>query len=140
MTKPPASDSTSTDTQEIETAELSGAERRRFRRIDIEVRVDLRSENNFFTGFSENVSEGGLFVATEAPHPMGSIMEVTLSLMGSDPMTLQGEVSWIRPPHARGGLPAGFGLRFFRMTAEQTTVLQSFVDSEVKDTLFYDLD
>jgi uncharacterized protein (TIGR02266 family) len=115
-------------------------ERRRFRRVSFNVRVDLRSQNNFFTGFSENISEGGLFVATEAPHPLGTVMELTLSVMGQSAKTLRGEVVWIRPPNARGGLPAGFGLRFMGLPEGDREKLQDFVDSQVKDTLFYDLD
>jgi uncharacterized protein (TIGR02266 family) len=128
------------ETQEIDPPDLDGAGRRRFRRVEMTARVDLRSQNNFFTGFSENISEGGLFVATEAPHPLGTVIEVMLSVMGGEVMTLRGEVVWIRPPNARGGLPAGFGLRFMGLRDSEVEQLQKFVDSQVKDTLFYDLD
>jgi len=139
LTTAPAIDPTVIETQEMDSS-VGGAERRRHRRVDFEVEVDLRSSNNFFTGFSENISEGGLFVATEAPHPLGTVLEVTVSVMGSEPMNLRGEIAWIRPTNARGGLPAGFGLRFLGLEAHEQKALQKFVDSRVKDTLFFDLD
>jgi len=139
LTTAPAIDPAMIQTQEMD-SDVDGAERRRHRRVDFEVGVDLRSANNFFTGFSENISEGGLFVATEAPHPLGTVIEVTLTVMAGEPMTLRGEIAWIRPINARGGLPAGFGLRFLGLEAGEQRALQDFVDSQVKDTLFFDLD
>ena len=36
-------------------------------RIKLEAKVTLRSQTNFFVGFSENISEGGIFISTESP-------------------------------------------------------------------------
>jgi uncharacterized protein (TIGR02266 family) len=110
-------------------------------RVGVQVRVDLRSENTFFTGFSENISEGGLFIATEAPHEIGDELDVELSLMGGGHRIAQKVVvRWIRPAEAAGGLPAGMGVQFIELTEHQKDALQEFVDSRIKDTLFYDLD
>ena len=110
-------------------------------RVGVQVRVDLRSENTFFTGFSENISEGGLFIATEAPHEIGDELDVELSLMGGGHRIAQKVVvRWIRPAEAAGGLPAGMGVQFVELTTHQQDALQEFVDSRIKDTLFYDLD
>jgi uncharacterized protein (TIGR02266 family) len=110
-------------------------------RVAVQVRVDLRSENTFFTGFSENISEGGLFIATEAPHEIGNELDVELSLMGGGHrITQKVVVRWIRPSEAAGGLPAGMGVQFLILTDHEKLALQEFVDSRIKDTLFYDLD
>ncbi len=110
-------------------------------RVSVEVRVDLRSENTFFTGFSENISEGGLFIATEAPHEIGDELDIELSLMGGGHRIAQKVVvRWIRPAEAAGGLPAGMGVQFLVLTEHEKVALQEFVDSRIKDTLFYDLD
>jgi uncharacterized protein (TIGR02266 family) len=114
--------------------------RRNFTRVPIEVQVDLRSESTFFTGFSENISEGGLFVATEIEHKLGDRLEIHLSLMGGEAVVLQGVVRWCRPKAGKGGLPAGIGLQFLDLDDVRRTALQGFVDSRLKDTLFYDLD
>src|SRR4029079_19692672 len=33
-------------------------------RYDLEIKVDLESEHNFYTGLTQNISAGGLFIAT----------------------------------------------------------------------------
>ena len=33
-------------------------------RFDLEVKVDLESDHNFYTGLTQNISAGGLFIAT----------------------------------------------------------------------------
>lgn len=109
-------------------------------RVDLEIEVNLRNEHTFFTGFSENVSEGGLFVATEAPYDVGEKVELSLSLMGDEAEVLHGIVRWVRPGGTSGGLPAGMGVQFVDLTKSTQKALQSFVDSRAKDTLFFDLD
>ncbi len=109
-------------------------------RVDLEVEVNLRNENTFFTGFSENVSEGGLFVATEAPYDIGEKIELSLSVMGEESAVLVGVVRWVRPGGTSGGLPAGMGIQFVNLDDPVLKGLQSFVDSGAKDTLFFDLD
>jgi len=104
------------------------------------VEVNLRNENTFFTGFTENISEGGLFIATEAPYEIGDRLNITLSLMGDEPTTQSVVVRWIRPPGAIGGLPAGIGVQFGDLGEQRLGDLQEFVDSQAKDTLFFDLD
>lgn len=113
---------------------------RAFERIDIEVEVNLRNENTFFTGFSENISEGGLFVATEAPWDIGESIEISLRIMGAEATPLVGVVRWVRSGGTSGGLPAGMGVQFVDMDEAVRRALQSFVDSGAKDTLFFDLD
>lgn len=116
------------------------SERRVFSRREFEVKVDFFSANTFFTGFTENISEGGLFIATEAPFEIGDELDVTLSLMGKEPAPYKVVVRWIRPPGAIGGLPAGMGVQFKTITEADRVKLQEFIDSGVKDTLFFDLD
>jgi len=109
-------------------------------RVSLDVEVNLRNENTFFTGFSENVSEGGLFVATEAPYEVGERVELGLSIMGGAPASLRGIVRWVRPGGTPGGLPAGMGIQFLDLDERVREALQKFVDSGAKDTLFFDLD
>ena len=111
-----------------------------FTRVEYEVSVNLKSANNFYTGLAENVSEGGLFIATEAPLHMGEELTVHLRLMRAQPESYHCEVCWIRPTGANGRLPAGMGVRFKDLTTAQTSALQSFVDTKVKDTVFFETD
>ena len=51
------------------------AESRQFTRVPFTVEVSVASEHNFFTGFTSNISEGGVFIATDLPPPLGTIVE-----------------------------------------------------------------
>jgi len=117
-----------------------GAERRIDRRTSVEVRVDLFSDDTFFTGFTENISQGGLFVATSAPFAIGDELEIRLTLMGTSARTYRAVVRWVRPTGGSGGLPGGMGVQFLDLSEPERVALQRFVDSGVKDTLFVDLD
>ncbi len=121
-------------------APVDPSERRVSSRRGFEVKVDFFSDNTFFTGFTENISEGGLFIATEAPFEIGDELDVTLSLMGKEATAYKVVVRWIRPPGAIGGLPAGMGVQFKSIPEDERAKLQQFIDSGVKDTLFFDLD
>jgi len=109
-------------------------------RVPLKVEVNLQSEDTFFTGFSENISEGGLFVATDAPFQIGTKLTVQLSLMGKVAEKLSVVVRWVRPANASGGLPAGMGVQFEGLDDRKLSELQAFLDSQMKETLFFDMD
>lgn len=117
-----------------------GSDKREYGRVPIEVRVDLFNDNTFFSGFTENISEGGLFIATEVPFEIGTRLQIKLSLLGALPNEHTVVVRWIRPTNAIGGLPPGMGVQFESLDDTEQTELQAFLDTRVKDTLFFDLD
>src|SRR5262245_61992158 len=89
------------------------ADQRRFERLDLEVEVDMFSDHNFFTGFSCNVSEGGIFVATHRVREVGSRVEVTFTLPGDEtPIVARTEVKWVRVHNEESNVPPGMGLMF----------------------------
>ncbi len=111
--------------------------RRAHDRAPLEVEVTVESDHNFYNGFSENVSEGGIFVATHVPLPIGRTIEVELMLPAAR-RTLRAAcvVCWIRPYREDGEAPAGMGLRFTDLTAEDEILVAAFVRK--RDPIFYD--
>lgn len=98
---------------------------RQFQRYPLRVDVTLSSPHNFFTGGSENISRGGLFVATSTPEPVGQRLEVTFTLPGLDlPSTVPCEVRWVREREA--GEP-GMGLRFLQIDRETESAIDAFL-------------
>src|SRR5690606_3700680 len=57
-------------------------ERRRQPRVQLQAVVGYHSEDNFYTGFSSDISEGGLFVSTINVLPAGSRVQLAFSLPG----------------------------------------------------------
>ena len=105
-------------------------------RVEVRVHVDVTSGTQFFTGFSENLSAGGIFIATDDAVPMGTPIEMTFTVPGYDHQFFAvGEVRWSRARSAGGG-PAGVGVRFQGMSDEDQDLLYEVL-SKV-ETLFYE--
>ena len=108
-------------------------------RFDLEVKVDLESDHNFYTGLTQNISAGGLFIATHHIRRIGERITLKFSFPGSDqPIAVETEVRWIRENSAlqRTDGSSGMGVRFINLTPEASAAIQGFLQS--RDSLFYD--
>jgi uncharacterized protein (TIGR02266 family) len=105
-------------------------------RVELQVEVTLQSDHNFYTGLSSNVSEGGLFVATHDLPSIGTRLVVRFELGGSpEPIDAVGEVCWLREARSPD-FPAGFGLRFLKISNESLSRVASFVAT--RESIFYE--
>ena len=52
-------------------------------RAELSLAVTLMGENNFYVGLSQNISEGGIFIATYRVLPLGTRVLLTFTLPGS---------------------------------------------------------
>jgi uncharacterized protein (TIGR02266 family) len=109
-------------------------------RARLEVEVSLESENNFWTGLSNNISEGGIFVATYTPPPKGTAVAMALLLPGaSEALAVKGVVTWIREASAAiEGSPAGCGLRWTELSYEAKRAIAEFIAR--RETIYFDAD
>lgn len=117
----------------------SGAERREARRQAFDLQVGVSSEHRLFVGLAHNISEGGLFIATDEHFKRGDRIEVRFSLPGTDHVfEKQAVVRWIRPIESgeENGM-AGVGVQFEGLTDEETKLLNAFLN--VRDPIFYDV-
>jgi type IV pilus assembly protein PilZ len=86
-------------------------ERRRTDRADLVVRVDYQTVDEFFSEFARNINEGGLFVESETPHPLGTRVDLQFQLPGSDePVKVSGAV--VRTSAGSAEEPSGMGIGF----------------------------
>ena len=105
-------------------------------RIPMQTQVDLTSDSNVFTGFSTNLSEGGLFVATVNLLPVGTPVDLTFSLPGNNRLTVKGEVRWTREIDDRvPDVFPGVGVRFVELATEVAQALHRFIAE--REPLFY---
>lgn len=89
-----------------------GRENRRTERTALVVRVDYSTVDSFFSEFTTNINEGGLFIETDSPSPLGTSVLVQFQLPGSDdPLKLEGRVVWASPPEGSAEGP-GMGIEF----------------------------
>ncbi|MES1157988.1 MAG: TIGR02266 family protein [Haliangium ochraceum] len=108
-------------------------------RFDLEVKVDLESDHNFYTGLTQNISAGGLFIATNAIRRIGDRITLKFFLPGStEPLAVETEVRWIRENSALNRVDGatGMGVRFVNLSPEAAQAIQSFIES--RDSLYYD--
>lgn len=113
---------------------------RRYDRVSMRAQVDLHSCDNFYTGLSENISEGGLFIRTDAPLAVGDELDIDLLIMDYGPYTYRCRVMWVRQSEPGSGLPNGMGCSFVDLPEDHRTFLQQFIDSRLRESLYYDLD
>ena len=122
------------------TLDTQAAERRSEPRIELEVEVGLETDHNFYTGLTQDISSGGIFIATSIIYRVGDRLRVRFSLPGhKQPITADAEVRWVRDPRAmKTDAPEGIGLRFVDLPNEAKDEISQFLSH--RESLFYDVD
>ncbi len=120
-----------------EVREASG--RREHDRFGVELDVTVTSDHNFYAGFVENMSVGGIFIATHQLKPVGSKLEFSVNLPGRErPITGTGEVRWVRVYSEASNVPPGMGIKFDKVEPDALKGIQDFLAQ--REPLFYDED
>jgi uncharacterized protein (TIGR02266 family) len=102
----------------------------------MELTVGLETDSNFYTGLTQDISTGGLFVATHQLRRSGDRITVKFSLPGVEtPIVVESEVRWIRE-HGDQDHPSGMGLKFLDLIPQARTAIAHFLKS--RDSIFYD--
>lgn len=115
----------------------SGAERRRAPRRVFETHVDFSSDSNFYTGFTEDISEGGLFLATWELKPLGSPIDVEFELPDGHLVRVRGTVRWLRDPRDdHPDTPPGMGVQFESLDPIDEEAIQMFLG--IRQPMFYE--
>lgn len=98
--------------------EVGHGDRRQAVRLDKVFPVYLEGEGGIGMGIARNISQGGIFVETRAPQPIGTQVRVTFSADGGE-MTAVAEVRYVCHLLGRASDPErgplaqrGMGLRF----------------------------
>jgi uncharacterized protein (TIGR02266 family) len=113
-----------------------GAHRREHSRFHVDLDVTVGSDHNFYAGFAENLSAGGVFIATHKLKPVGSKIELTINLPDGVQLRAEGEVRWIRVFNEQSDTPPGMGVRFNDLPSASIGLIQGFLSR--RDPLFFD--
>jgi uncharacterized protein (TIGR02266 family) len=106
-------------------------------RHEVQLEVCASCESNFYLGFTENLSEGGLFMATFALQPVGASIDLTLCLPdGGEPVQLSGFVRWVRDYSPSSNVSPGMGIQFDCLDDMTATRIRYFLVQRAP--LFYD--
>jgi uncharacterized protein (TIGR02266 family) len=113
--------------------------RREHERFSVDLEVSLGSEHNFYAGLAENLSAGGVFIATHRLQKVGSKIDLSLRMPDSaETFQLIGEVRWVRVYNEQSDTPPGLGIRFADLAPDVTAAINRFLGQ--REPLFFDDD
>jgi len=111
-------------------------DRRSTPRGPIRLRVDYERMNAFFADYTKNISKGGTFIKTARPLPVGTRFLFALAVPAlSEPVTLDGEVAWIRSAEETSKQEPGMGIRFLFASDGQRGDFESLVERMMEESL-----
>lgn len=112
---------------------------RRHPRVPFQVEITVESDHNFYTGFTQNISEGGLFIATPKLLPVGTKIAFTFRVDATtEPVSVYGVVRWLRESsRLTEDAPPGMGVQFSDLPPAIEDRINQFIRRQ-RDTIFYD--
>ncbi len=106
-------------------------ERRRFARVDARLKVKFVFAEGFFELRTEDLSLGGMFIATDHLVPQGEKVRLVLQVPGEQP-PVKAVAEVVRVvEESTPGQPAGLGVRFLELTKEGLGSIQRFLGKQV---------
>lgn len=94
-------------------------------RLDVEFTLAGRAAR----GTCFNLSQGGMFVATERPGPPGTEIGLRFTLPSvSAPLSVRARVAWKARQETEAGVVSGMGVEFFDLNPMDAAVIGSFVE------------
>jgi uncharacterized protein (TIGR02266 family) len=106
-------------------------------RVHAEANIGATTESNFFVGFSGEVAEGGVFLATYETFPQGTPIDLLVTLPGGFEMRVAGRVRFVRDPMDFGAdSEPGMGIQFDQLSPENRELVLRFIRK--RPPMFYD--
>jgi len=111
---------------------------RRHERVVVEAAVTMESDHNFYAGFAENISTGGLFVATHDILPLGARFTMVFTVPTYDrEVRVTCEVRWQRLHNPFDAETiSGMGVQFVDLGPIEERAINAFI--RARETIFYD--
>lgn len=102
---------------------MSNEERRINKRTDTKFEISYVHKNDYLISFTKNISADGMFVETESPPPVGSVIKLIFSMDNLKKIEINAEVIWINK--GASSKDHGMGLKFLDMPAkDKDTILK----------------
>jgi uncharacterized protein (TIGR02266 family) len=134
---PPPEKAAHVSSPPISSGTRDGRDLREHPRYEVELKVGVESESNFYVGLTETVSEGGLFIATHRLRPVGTTVALSLTLPNcKQPIHGTATVRWIRDYAEHNDSPTGMGVRFENLEPEHLRAIQKFLAN--RRPIFFD--
>ena len=105
------------------------------KRASLEANIGATTESNFFVGFSGDISDGGVFVATYLTLDPGTKVDLLITLPGGFDQHIPGTVRFVRDPMDMDSEP-GLGVKFDSLDKGARELILRFIRK--RPPLFYD--
>lgn len=101
-------------------------DRRLHERENLKIPVDYSAVDAFFSEFTTNINEGGMFIETDTPAPLDSEVQLQFRLPNLErPVKVSGRVAWISD--GKGESPPGMGIEFQELAPEVRRTINDLV-------------
>ena len=112
---------------------------RRHVRAPIELQVEYKKLNSFFSDYTKNISKGGTFIKTNRPLKVGTEFLFKLAIpVLDDPFQIRGQVAWVNTENDRQKPEVkdlGMGIRFLYDDPEQRQKFETLVEEMMIESL-----
>ena len=83
--------------------------------IDVKLRANVATEDAFLFAYVSNISEMGIFLASDDPKPVGTLLKLNFKpIEVGESFEVEGEVVWVNPVREKKdeSLNPGMGVKF----------------------------
>jgi len=107
-----------------------GRERRESGRAALELTVEYERLNALLSDYTHNISQGGTFIRTDRPLPVGTVLSFTIQAPQlEEGIVLRGVVRWVvEVAQSRSGRPAGMGIAFVYDAPDEREAVEMRLD------------
>jgi uncharacterized protein (TIGR02266 family) len=107
------------------------------KKVELEANIGANTESNFFVGFSGEIAEGGVFIATYSALERGQPCSVLVTLPGGFETRVEGVVKFVRDPmDFSSDSEPGIGIQFLGLEKEARDLILRFIKKRAP--MFYD--
>lgn len=103
--------------------------KRRSNRLHHELPVAYKSVGSFLSDWATNISQGGMFINTRRPLPVGTEVKILIQLpMAQFPVGLLGRVTRVAEFDNASNVVPGMGIEFTHVEPEHRKQIEAFVE------------
>jgi uncharacterized protein (TIGR02266 family) len=109
------------------------ADKRKYPRVPLSVRVTNHDSGNFSYYQATNISIGGMFLKANEPLPIGARLDLEFSLpnLEDQAIKVQAEVVRLQKSDPSSTFPSGMGVKFLTPSRETTKAIKSFIGKKM---------
>ncbi|HET8733133.1 MAG TPA: TIGR02266 family protein [Anaeromyxobacteraceae bacterium] len=115
---------------------MTGAsdDKRRANRLEHELPVAYRSVGSFLTDWATNISQGGMFINTRSPLPVGTDVKILIQLPTMEfPVGLSGKVMRVVEHDRAAQVAPGMAIQFTDVDPSRREQIESLVERLQRD-------